>query len=258
MTTTSAAENNGVDPEAAHVSGFGTSPSDASGSDASAPAAGDLPSTENDPLAAGEDDFELPEGFAGEDGVLDRDKVTEHLKAAKAAEDDRAEKYGQVPEGDYDLSIEAKGADDASISIDPENPFLKGFLADAKELGLGQKAVTGMLTKYAESAVADAQELVKEASTAIVAKLQKAVDTEFQSLGAEGPPRLKAMTGTLTEMVSAEAATAITADIRSRASFEAIEALIEKARGGKENPAPTPGGEHDETDANTLFGNKGN
>lgn len=252
-TNNGSGQPNGAD-NTSQASGFGGIDPNASSNDGgSAPGGTDPSNTGQGEPSGGSSEFTMPEGLQGEDGALIAEKVTEHLQAQHTAAAERIEKFGEVPEGDYEMPgpIEIEGGD--SVELDPENTFLKGFLSEAKEMGLGQKAVTSMLEQYAKSAVADAQTLSAEAGKAVLDAQNKQILSEFESLGDQRDARMTSMGKAVSELVSDEASSALLNDIRTKASFEALEALILKAQGGTENPNPGTTGDGDEDNASILF-----
>lgn len=203
--------------------------------------------------------FELPQDLLGEDGALNTEAVTARLRSDAETAAARIEQFGEVPEGDYTLpgEIEVEGL--GKLSIDPENDYLKNFMAKGKELGIGQKAMTDFLTDYVKSSAADAQAMTAQVRDEVVKDMNNKMLSEFESLGDQRDSRLASLQSTISERVSPEAATAIVNDIRTKASFEALEALIELIGSGGENTDPTGrdgnGGEFDP--AAILFKKKG-
>jgi len=249
------------DSAAPEAAGFGGA------KEVSTPANGDAPASDAaDPSETGQDDaaadatgsYELPQDLLGEDGALNTEAVTARLRTDAESAAARIEKFGEVPEGDYTIPGEVEIEGIGAVSIDPENPYLKGFMEKGKELGIGQTAMTTFLEDYVQSAAADAKALSTEAAKQVVTDQNNKMLSEFESLGDDRDSRLASLQSTISEQVSPEAATALVNDIRTKASFEAIEGLLERVGAGRLNTEPT--GEHaddGELDvANILFPSK--
>lgn len=261
---------NGADTTPANgdsVTGFGSVSADPNGG-AADPGAGDPnpSSVEQDPPASGDDtdenQFEIPENLRAEDGTLDSEKAVEHLKETATQRAERIEKYGEVPEGDYDLS-DIKDGEGNAIEIDPENPFVKANLPIMKELGAGNKLVQQMIGGYAETLKAQVGEVV----TAIRQEDQQNVVNEFAKLGDEGPARRDSMIKTLTSvpedagenakaLMSEDEVQTLLNGVRTKAQFELLERVIDAVNPTGEGRSVTSGDGGSEKREDLIFGKR--
>lgn len=229
-------------------------------------APGDASSSDAEPATSPGETSDLdagavPEAFRAEDGTLAPDKAVAYHQAIEALAADRVEKFGQVPEGDYDLSG-IQDSDGNAFEIDAENPFLKTVLPQMKAAGIGQKLATELLGAYAQSTAADVDKVVQQ----IQADQSQAIATEFQSLGAEGPARLNSMLATLSTapeggeaLMSKDEANLLADQIRTKAGFELMERLVGKLNGAVEGRVPASGaGSDGKSRAERIFGRSGN
>ena len=240
-------------------------PSPASGFAAAAPvaapAAGDppQPAAGADPTPAAGDPPQIPEAYRAADGTLDSAKALEFLTSAETERATRLEKFGEVPEGDYAFSeIELEGGE--KLAVDPSNEFLQGALGILKEAGIGQKGADQLVGAYLKAFAADIPKVVegiREAERAAVA-------TEIDSLGAEKQARIEKVSSSIDTLMGKDGAPLkgaglkLLADVRSRETFEIVEALL--SRLDPDGQRRQPGGQAPEVtkDAVTaIYGSRG-
>lgn len=245
---------NGEQPSPA--TGFGTATTD--GPPSAAPAPGSDPSQTGEQPGAGEGastqgEYQIPQTLLGEDGKIDTAKLTEHLQAQDTAQAALVEKYGEVPEGDYAMPTGITDADGNEISIDADNPILQEMLPAFREMGIGQKGVDQLLSAYAKAALSD----VTAATESVLQSQQEAVQAEIQSLGDQGPTRIKSVVAQVSEAVSPEAASALINSIQTKAAFEALEAFLEKGRSAEGRVPETPPAQQPQSREQILYSEGG-
>lgn len=230
-------------------SGFGDLAASPDGG--AAPAGGETTPADDTPLAGdntGGNEFTLPETLVGEDGALNADAVTEHLKKMSEADAARAEQFGEVPEGDYDLALPQDITDEAgnAVSLDPDNAILKEMLPVLKEAGLGQKLVSRLLGAYAKGVMGDVQAAFNQVSEAN----KQAAKKEFEALGENRAARVASLRASLSDepegdgaeaLMSEQDAKSLLSEIRTKKTFEILEALVAKLDPDAEGRVPGRG-----------------
>lgn len=212
------------------------------------------PAPDGTPPATAESDagdLGLPADYLGADGKPDMAKVAAALTGAQA----RAEALGAVPESPdkYEIKLPEglKGLDDKPVEIDLESARTKGFLAEAHKMGLGNAAVSAMLGQYAQSAIEDAR------AAQDAAKAQ--VEAERKALGdpAAAEARLKSVFDWASEVAGKDGASALVAEIRTKAAFEAVEKLREASLGGSRRTTDGGTGDGGDKPLSQRLWNKG-
>lgn len=122
-----------------------------------------------------------------------------------------------APEGDYTLPAPPDGVKGA---FDPEDPMLKAFQAEAKAMGLSQKAFERVLGSVAS---AIAQEEAAEAAS---------IADAIAALGNNASQRITAVQNYVTTTLGAEAFAALDAAIGTDVkAYQALEQLVARASG---------------------------
>jgi hypothetical protein len=242
------------------IAGFGTQTVGDQETDTTEPGAGtETSQTGQDEVPATGDDFTLPAEVMGEDGAVDQTKLTAFLKSQHETQAQRIEAQGEVPEGDYDLTIDVDNGAGEKLQIDPENPILKEFLPELKSAGIGQKMVTSLLSKYAEASLKDGEKIATDVRNSVLKQQADQVQAEIKSLGDSAGDRITAVTTKLKSSLGDDAAAnTLLNDIRTKAGFEALERLVEQVGGeGGLEGNPQNDANVNLSDADIIFG-KGN
>lgn len=114
------------------------------------------------------------------------------------------------------------------VTFDASDPLAQGMTAVFHKHGVPQAAVSDVLKTFAELEIAGAKANAE------------AIQAEIAKLGAEHPARVSAVSNKLTAVAGADKARALLDKLSDAASFEALEALVNAAKGPAVAGAPAP------------------
>lgn len=168
----------------------------------------------------------LPDAY-WDDATGIKPEAYSRLAELEAAELARAEGLPADPTG-YKLEPAEAVLDlnGQPITFDAADPLAQAMTGVFHKHGIGQAAVSDVLKAFAEVEIAGA----KAQSDAIAAEIAK--------LGAEHPRRVAAVSNALTAAAGADKARLLLDKLSDAASFEALEALVNKATAPAVSGAP--------------------
>lgn len=233
------------------VSGFASAPETAAAPETGATGDGDTPESTQT--------TEIPEAYRAEDGALDSAKALARLTEIDTAAAQRAEMFGDVPEGDYALGeYELEGGE--KVTVDAASPFVKSALDLFKQAGIGQKGADQFIGLYAQALAGDIPKIIE----GYVADEQAAVGKEIASLGDKAQVRIDYVTNQIDAALgeqdkpAAGAGKKMLSQIRTRETFELLEQLLQKLDPDQQNRGPGSQASRTSDDPVTLiYGSRG-
>lgn len=169
------------------------------------------------------------------DGQPDYEKIAAALERAHTDLPEEGKDYDLAFPKDFDL----KGADGEVVKLDPADPIVGSFKEWAKENGIGQKAVGGLMSIYGQ--------IIKDAHGQNVEAQKAAQDAEFAKLDSDrtkAEARVQTVARGLTAALGKEGAKLagpLIESLTTAAQVEAFEKLLEKIN-GTPAAAPKPNG----------------
>lgn len=199
---------------------------------AAAPVEGAAPVT---PVVASTETFVAPAAPVRPEGLPDaywddsvgvKPEAFARLTALEAEAVARAEGVPDTVDGyTFALPADILGADGKPVAIDKNDPLAKAAATWAKEQGVSDKALSGLLANYAKAEI----EAAKADQTALQAEVAK--------LGPSSKERIAAYTAGVKQHLGVKA-DALLDSINSAAAAEAVEALLGVIRGIGVTAAP--------------------
>lgn len=178
----------------------------------------------------------IPETYFGQDGAINAKDLGAHLgeyATMKSAADERAKAVPQ--DGNYDFGLPKDWQAPEGVTVSKEtldswsiSDGRKAVFAEyAKTNNLSQAEVSGLISKLA---AADITEKLADAKA-----ITEAHTAEMGKLGEKASARLEAIDSYLKQNVGNDAAVALTRELTTAASIEAVEKLINAANGSKQS-----------------------
>lgn len=231
---------------------FGTYQEEAGGD--AAPGGGDAPTTA--PAAdapAADGDAATVADMAGADAPADAPewllgKYHTEGKTVEEATTEQAKAYNELsgkfgaftgaPE-EYEIAL-SEELTEAGVTMDKDDPMVESAMAFAKEAGMNQEGLNGMLNLYATQLAAEQQADVEYKAE------------QMKALGPQADSRIQNIQQWANKSLDAEMVTALEGMATSVESVQAIERLISMTRGASVNSdttVPTPGAGKEEVNA---------
>jgi len=215
------------------------------GGDPAAPPAADAPAANGDAaavaeMAGGDAPTDAPEWLLGKyhtEGKSVEEATTEQAKAYNELSGKLGAFTGAPEEYEIALSEELT---EAGVTMEKDDPMVESAMKFAKEAGMNQEGLNGMINLYAMQMLAE-----QKADTEYKAEQMKA-------LGPQADSRIQNIQQWANKNLDAEMVTALEGMATSVESVKAVERLISMTRGAPvnvDNAAPAPGAGMEEVNA---------